>query len=67
MALEMRPECERCDRGLGHAAVAFICSYECTWCATCAGSFDYRCPNCEGELLRRPIRIPKCTMNNAVD
>jgi uncharacterized protein len=34
-----------------------ICSFECTFCRTCAAErLAGRCPNCTGELVRRPIR-----------
>ncbi|MXG88936.1 DUF1272 domain-containing protein [Nocardioides flavescens] len=34
-----------------------ICSYECTWCRECATSvLGGTCPNCGGELVRRPVR-----------
>ncbi len=35
---------------------AFICSFECTFCANCADRLDEICPNCGGDLLDRPIR-----------
>jgi hypothetical protein len=36
-----------------------ICSFECTFCRECAeGRLGGRCPNCGGELVRRPIRPP---------
>ncbi len=54
MSLQMRSECERCDTGLEENGIAFICSYECTFCATCAGAMDHTCPNCGGELVARP-------------
>jgi uncharacterized protein len=54
--LEMRPECERCGAPLAADAVAFICSYECTWCERCAKELADTCPNCGGELVRRPRR-----------
>jgi hypothetical protein len=55
--LEMRPDCERCGVDLSaHAPGAFICSFECTFCATCADALDDRCPNCGGELMDRPTR-----------
>ncbi len=55
--LELRPNCECCDRDLGPAALAFICSFECTYCETCAvETLRGVCPNCNGELVRRPIR-----------
>ena len=58
--LELRPNCECCDRDLPPAALdARICSFECTFCSDCAeGVLDGRCPNCGGELIRRPIRPP---------
>jgi uncharacterized protein len=55
--LEMRPDCERCGADLPAAAHgAFICSFECTFCAVCAEKLDGRCPNCGGELSDRPTR-----------
>ena len=59
--LEMRPECERCGRGLpADSADAVICSFECTFCAACAaGELAGKCPTCGGVLERRPARIPR--------
>jgi uncharacterized protein len=54
--LEMRPDCERCRTPLAHEDLAFICSYECTFCAPCAIGLAQSCPNCGGELVRRPRR-----------
>jgi hypothetical protein len=56
--LQLRPNCECCNRDLpGDAADAYICSFECTFCAGCtAQSLKGKCPNCGGELLRRPSR-----------
>lgn len=56
--LQMRPNCECCDRDLaGNSGDARICSFECTFCAECAGErFEGRCPNCGGELVVRPPR-----------
>ena len=60
MALEMRPDCERCGADLpAQDGGAFICSFECTFCAECADTLDERCPNCGGELLDRPTRSSK--------
>ncbi|UZK64978.1 DUF1272 domain-containing protein [Sphingomonas sp. M1-B02] len=55
--LEMRPDCERCGTDLpaDHPG-AFICSFECSFCALCAEALDERCPNCGGELMDRPTR-----------
>ena len=56
--LELRPNCECCDRDLPpRSTEAMICSFECTFCRSCAeGVLGGQCPNCGGELLRRPIR-----------
>jgi uncharacterized protein len=55
--LAMRPDCERCGADLpAQADGAFICSFECTFCATCAEALDDRCPNCGGILTDRPTR-----------
>jgi hypothetical protein len=56
VALELRSECERCGAALAASAYAYICSYECTFCAACAESLEHVCPNCGGELVRRPRR-----------
>ena len=58
MALEMRTACERCHATLTHVSEAFICSYECTFCPKCTASMDATCPNCGGELAKRPARRP---------
>ncbi|MET0251141.1 MAG: DUF1272 domain-containing protein [Novosphingobium sp.] len=58
--LAMHPDCQRCGADLpAEAAGAFICSFECTFCAGCAEALDDRCPNCGGELLDRPTRARK--------
>ena len=56
--LELRPGCECCDADLPPDSVdARICTFECTFCRTCAETkLDNICPNCGGELLRRPRR-----------
>jgi hypothetical protein len=56
--LELRPNCECCNIDLPpESAEARICSFECTFCATCAdGRLDNKCPNCGGELVPRPRR-----------
>jgi hypothetical protein len=58
--LELRPNCECCDRDLPpDAADAVICTYECTFCASCAHAIlNGRCPNCGGNLAPRPVRPP---------
>ena len=60
MALELRAACEKCGHGLPpDSAEAHICSYECTWCSACATAMEQVCPNCGGELVRRPRRRKK--------
>ncbi|MEW2071872.1 DUF1272 domain-containing protein [Streptomyces sp. NPDC007346] len=54
--LKMRPRCMKCTSPLGPAAEAYICSYECTWCPSCRAGFTDGCPNCGGEVVRRPRR-----------
>jgi hypothetical protein len=56
--LQLRPNCECCDTDLPpDSPQALICSFECTFCVTCATQVLHgRCPNCGGELVRRPIR-----------
>ena len=56
--LQLRPNCECCDRDLPpESPDAVICSFECTFCRACAETVLHgRCPNCGGELVRRPVR-----------
>ncbi|MDJ0778608.1 MAG: DUF1272 domain-containing protein [Gammaproteobacteria bacterium] len=56
--LELRPNCEFCDRELPPASTAArICSYECTFCADCVEQVLHNvCPNCGGGFTPRPIR-----------
>jgi hypothetical protein len=56
--LEMRPNCECCDKDLPpDSDQAVICTFECTFCTDCA---EHRlkgvCPNCGGGFQARPIR-----------
>jgi len=56
--LLLKPNCECCNRDLApESRDAMICSFECTFCRTCADAVLLGvCPNCGGELVRRPIR-----------
>src|SRR2546430_16147116 len=56
--LELRPTCEHCNKALPPASLeARICSYECTFCATCVDELlGNVCPNCGGNFTARPIR-----------
>jgi steroid delta-isomerase-like uncharacterized protein len=56
MAMEMRDQCEKCGGSLVLDAEAYVCSYECTFCPSCTIALAHTCPNCGGELLRRPRR-----------
>jgi len=58
MALELRPNCEYCDADLPpDSPEARICTYECTFCASCIETVLANvCPNCGGGFERRPVR-----------
>lgn len=64
--LQLRPNCECCDRGLApDAPGAMICSFECTFCDDCGtGRFGGACPNCGGGLQARPVR-PTALLSNS--
>lgn len=65
--LELRPNCECCDRDLPPDSVdARICTFECTFCRDCADTHlaESGCPNCGGELLQRPRRPAAKLVNN---
>jgi len=66
--LELRPNCECCDKDLPpDAPDALICTYECTFCTACVENvLGGRCPNCGGAFTRRPVRPPhRLVMNPA--
>jgi hypothetical protein len=56
--LQLRPNCECCNRDLPNESLdARICTFECTFCSECADTrLNNTCPNCSGELVRRPRR-----------
>ena len=56
--LLLKPGCECCDADLPpDSPDARICSFECTFCASCADTrLGGVCPNCGGNLVERPIR-----------
>jgi uncharacterized protein len=55
--LEMRPNCELCDKDLPPQSLdAQICSYECTYCTDCVEKLENVCPTCGGGFAPRPIR-----------
>ncbi|MFQ6004165.1 MAG: DUF1272 domain-containing protein [Woeseia sp.] len=56
--LELRPNCEYCGRDLPpDSADAMICTFECTFCSTCADEvLGGVCLNCGGNFEHRPVR-----------
>ena len=54
--LKMKASCERCSAPLGLSDQAYICSYECTYCPECTEALKQECPNCQGNLVLRPLR-----------
>jgi hypothetical protein len=64
--LKLRPNCECCDRDLPPDSLeAFMCTYECTFCRDCVeAKLAGVCPNCGGELLRRPRRPARMLAKN---
>jgi hypothetical protein len=64
--LELRPNCECCDRDLPpQSNEAVICTFECTFCLSCAEKIlKHQCPNCGGNLVRRPMRPEALLVNN---
>jgi len=66
--LELRPNCECCDKDLPpESTEAVICSFECTFCVSCATEIlKGVCPNCGGNFVPRPIRpVDKLKINPA--
>ena len=64
--LALRPNCECCDTDLPpDSLLARSCTYECTFCQSCTDDkLKGICPNCGGELLRRPIRPAKMLLKH---
>jgi uncharacterized protein len=54
MTLQLKSLCERCGQAIAPADKAYICVYECTFCHACTLWLGFNCPNCGGELVRRP-------------
>ena len=65
--LEIRPNCELCDKDLPpDSTQACICTYECTFCTSCVENvLQNVCPNCGGGFCPRPIR-PRTARRNGV-
>jgi hypothetical protein len=56
--LAMKPSCEQCGAAVpADLDGAYICSFECTFCRSCAeDALAMQCPNCRGLLFERPTR-----------
>jgi len=55
--LKMKSKCEKCSEPLMAEGTARICSFECTFCDNCSLAMQHTCPNCQGELVKRPTRL----------
>ena len=64
--LILKPNCECCDKDLpADSQDAMICSFECTFCTACMENFfNHQCPNCGGEVSKRPTRDTKFLEKN---
>ncbi|MDT3762729.1 DUF1272 domain-containing protein [Priestia filamentosa] len=47
-------KCKKCMDKLTSVSIAYICVHECTFCPDCTKNMNYICPNCGGELVKRP-------------
>ncbi len=56
--LALKPNCQSCDTDIPYDnAAAFICTFECTYCAPCTlDKLKSICPACGGNLTPRPVR-----------
>ena len=52
----MKINCEGCGLALPADGMAYVCSYECTFCPICSSNMHNICSHCGGELVRRPRR-----------
>ena len=64
--LELRPVCENCNKTLPpDSAEAMICSFECTFCASCVHDVLHNvCHNCGGGFVPRPVRLKEKLIKN---
>jgi uncharacterized protein len=60
MGLEMKTKCEKCEKKVQDDA--YICVHECTFCYKCTNDMSNICPNCSGELVRRPKHAASCPL-----
>ena len=57
MALMSTPKaaCEKCGTALPDPNEGLACSFQCTYCASCADALKMTCPNCSGALAVRSV------------
>jgi two-component system LytT family sensor kinase len=67
MPLEMKTRCGKCGVETRANDEVYICSYECTFCSACAAETQGKCPNCSGELVRRPRRAIPAEAGGTID
>ena len=66
--LELRSTCECCNKPSPRDSVeAQICTYECTFYATCVDTvLSHVCPNCGGGFVPRPFRHRACLVSEVL-
>jgi hypothetical protein len=52
MRLEIKDTCDKCKGNI--YGEAYYCVHECTFCEGCTLDMFNICPNCNGELVKRP-------------
>ncbi|MGS0682350.1 DUF1272 domain-containing protein [Shewanella sp. 125m-7] len=55
----MKTKCELCETKLERKDIAYICSFECTYCKSCCEKLHFICEHCQGTLVIRPPRLIK--------
>jgi uncharacterized protein len=48
-----KDKCEKCGASLAATSDGYSCSFQCTFCDSCAAGLDRICPNCSGQLSAR--------------
>jgi uncharacterized protein len=48
-----KERCEKCGAGLTNHQDGYACSFQCTFCESCASGYSHVCPNCSGSLSAR--------------
>ena len=63
--MNYRRECGRCHTPLSDDASAYFCADESTFCPKCYRELRFVCPDCSGELVRRPRAGPTARLPRA--